>query len=134
MISTKQKLATVATTLALGCGLTLGGVPAFAESKEGVNHSSPISSVQKQEQIPFTGYVISVDNKYMIVADTPTKEEALLYQNNWWELAAQGKILRVPISIDDHYEIGEKLNVFSKMWTSSIPPIAGMPTIERISE
>ncbi|MGN9865401.1 DUF3221 domain-containing protein [Bacillus swezeyi] len=134
MISTKQKLATVATTLVLGCGLTVGAAPAFANSNEGASHASPISSVQKQEQIPFTGYVISADDKYLVVADMPTKEEALSYQNDWWELAAQGKILRVPISVGDHYEIGEKLNVFSKGWTFSIPPIAVMPTIEKISE
>ncbi len=33
--------------------------------------------------------------------DTSKKEEALSYQKNWWELASQNKILRVPISNED---------------------------------
>ncbi|MGR5965914.1 DUF3221 domain-containing protein [Bacillus cereus] len=129
-----KKLVTVATTLALGCGVSFGITPAFADSNEvSTNHTS-ISTIEKLEQTPFTGYIISVDNNYLVVADTPSKEEALFYQNDWWELAFQNKILRVPISSGDTYALGEKLNIFAKAWTYSIPPIAVMPTIEKIVE
>jgi len=129
-----KKLVTVATTLALGCGFSFAITPAFADSNEVSTTNTPISSIQKHEQIPFTGYVISVDSHYLVVADTSTKEEALSYQNDWWELASQNKILRVPISSGNNYALGEKLNVFAKAWTFSIPPIAVMPTIEKIVE
>ncbi len=71
-----------------------------------------------------TGYVISVDGNYLVVANTTTKEEALSYQGDWWELASQNKILRVPIYAGDHYQLGEKLNVLSAGWTFSILSIA----------
>ncbi|EOO23012.1 hypothetical protein ICM_06235 [Bacillus cereus BAG1X2-3] len=54
-----------------------------------------------------------MDANYLVVANITTKEEALSYQNDWWELFAQNKILRVPISAGDHYLPCEKLNVFS---------------------
>ncbi|AEA14339.1 MULTISPECIES: DUF3221 domain-containing protein [Bacillus] len=129
-----KKLVTVATTLALGCGFSFSITPAFADSNEVSTTNTPISSIQNQEQLSFTGYVISVDSHYLVVANTSTKEEALSYQNNWWELASQNKILRVPISSGDNYALGEKLNVFAKAWTYSIPPIAIMPTIEKVVE
>lgn len=133
MIKTKQKLVVLATTLVLGCGLTVGSAPAFSEVNDFSSHRS-LSSVEKEEQQPFTGYVISIDDIYMIVADTPTKEEALSYKDDWWELALQNKILKVPVSSDDAYVLGAKLNVYANAWTNSIPPIAIAPTIEKISE
>ncbi|OUB80930.1 DUF3221 domain-containing protein [Bacillus wiedmannii] len=127
-----KKLVTVATTVILGCGLTVGISPTFADSNEVPANHKTYSTINKQEQIPFTGYVVSVDHNYLVVANTATKEEALSYQNDWWELASQNKILRVPIFAGDHYLPGEKLNVFSVGWTFSIPPIAVMPTIEKV--
>ncbi|HHT7190668.1 DUF3221 domain-containing protein [Bacillus cereus group sp. Bc222] len=129
-----KKLVTVATTVALGCGLTVGTTPVFADSNEVSENHTEHSTIKKQEQISFTGYVISVDGNYLVVGNTTTKEEALSYQNDWWELASQNKILRVPISAGDHYLLGEKLNVFSVGWTFYIPPIAVMPTIEKIAD
>lgn len=128
-----KKLVIVATTVALGCGLTVSIIPAFADSNEVPANHRTHSTILKQEQIPFTGYVISVDDNYLVVANTTTKEEALSYQNGWWELTSQNKILRVPISSGNHYLPGEKLNVFSVGWTFSIPPIAVMPTIEKVA-
>lgn len=133
MIKTKQKLVVLATTLALGCGLTVGSAPALAEAND-FSSLRNISSVEKEEQQPFTGYVISIDDIYMIVADTPTKEEALSYKDDWWELALQNKILKVPVLSDDAYVLGDKLNVYANAMTKSIPPIAITPTIEKISE
>ncbi|MCU5601492.1 MULTISPECIES: YobA family protein [Bacillus cereus group] len=131
MFSKKQKLVTVVTTLTLGCGLVFGLTPTSADS---ISNPTPIKEEQVRIQIPFTGYVISADDNYLVVADTNTKEETLSYQNNWWELASQNKILRVPITSKDNYSVGEKLNIFSVGWTHSIPPIAVMPVIEKIIE
>ncbi|MEC2468902.1 DUF3221 domain-containing protein [Bacillus cereus] len=129
MFSKKQKLLTVVTTLTLGCGFTFGLTPASADT---ANNTSPIKEEQVRIQIPFTGYVISVDNNYLVVASTSTKDEALAYQNDWWELVTQNKILRVPISNAEQYKLGEKLNVYAVGWTYSLPPIAIMPTIEKV--
>lgn len=131
MFSKKQQLVTVVTTLTLGCGLTFGLTPTLADS---ISNPTPIKEEQVRIQIPFTGYVISADDNYLVVADTNTKEEALSYQNDWWELSSQNKILRVPITNKDNYSVGEKLNIFSVGWTHSIPPIAVMPVIEKIIE
>ncbi|MEI4605828.1 DUF3221 domain-containing protein [Bacillus cereus] len=89
---------------------------------------------RKKNKYPFTGYVIPVDDNYLVIANTTTKEEALSYQNDWWELASQNRILRVSISSGDHYLPGEKLNIFSVGWTFSNPPIAVMPTIKTVIE
>ncbi|MBW3496364.1 DUF3221 domain-containing protein [Bacillus sp. FDAARGOS_1420] len=129
-----KKLVNVATIVALGFGLTVGITPAFADFNEVLASHTTYPTVQKQEQIPFTGYVISVDDNYLVVANTTTKEEALSYQNDWWEVASQNEILRVPISSGDHYLPGEKLNIYSVGWTFSIPPIAVMPNIETVIE
>ncbi|SFM39160.1 Protein of unknown function [Bacillus sp. 5mfcol3.1] len=134
MISKKQKLATIVTAFTLGCGFTFGVAPTFADSIEGSVQHQSLSSTQKQEQKPFTGYIISVDHNYLVVANTSTKEEAISYQNDWNELISQNKILRVPISNSKNYMVGEKLNVYAVAWTASLPPIAVMPTIEKVME
>ena len=132
MFKTKQKLIAVATTLTLGCGFTFSSAPAFADVNNNSMKTISVKEEQVQAQIPFTGYVIESADNYLIIANTDTKEEALSYQNDWWELVSQNKILRVPISNSDNYLMGDKLNVFSAAWTFSIPPIAIMPTIEKI--
>ncbi|MGE8055839.1 DUF3221 domain-containing protein [Bacillus mycoides] len=130
----KKKVVTTVTALTLGCGFTFGLSPAFADSTKTAANNTPVHSIQNQEQEPFTGYVISVDKNYLVVASTSTKDEALAYQNDWWDLVSENKILRVPIYAGDHYLPGEKLNVFSVGWTFSIPPIAVMPTIEKVAD
>ncbi|MEC2469021.1 DUF3221 domain-containing protein, partial [Bacillus cereus] len=117
MFTKKQKLVTAVTTLTLGCGFTFGLTPAFADSNKSSESATPIHSIQNQEQEPFTGYVISVDNNYLVVAATSTKDEALAYQNDWWELVSQNKILRVPVSSGEDYTLGDKLNVYAVGWT-----------------
>ncbi|AQT85264.1 hypothetical protein ERICIV_00324 [Paenibacillus larvae subsp. larvae] len=129
---TKKKLVAVATTLTLGLGLTAGLTPAFAHSDESSLKSTSISSASKQEQPPFTGYIISVGDTYMTVANTPTKEEAL--EGNWGDLVGQGKILIVPVPKNEVYAVGEKVNVFYQLAHFSNPPIAILPTIEKVSE
>ncbi|MGX5634565.1 DUF3221 domain-containing protein [Bacillus thuringiensis] len=132
MFITKQKLITVATTLTLGCGFTFSSAPAFADLNHNSTKTTSVKKEQVRVQVPFTGYVIATDDNYLIIANTTTKEEALSYQNDWWELVSQNKILRVPISNSDNYVVGDKLNVFSSGWTFSIPPIAIMPIIEKV--
>ncbi|EEL67809.1 MULTISPECIES: DUF3221 domain-containing protein [Bacillus] len=130
MFTKKQILVTTVTALTFGCGFTFGLTPAFADSSKASVGTTPIHSIQKQE--PFTGYVISVDNNYLVVAATSTKDEALAYQHDWWDLVSQNKILRVPVSNGEDYKLGEKLNVYAVGWTASLPPIAVMPTIEKV--
>ncbi|PGS78531.1 DUF3221 domain-containing protein [Bacillus cereus] len=134
MFTTKQKLVTVATALTLGCGFSFGLTPAFADSNDAFTKVNSTKHEQIRIQIPFTGYIISANDQYLIVADTSTKEEALSYQNNWWELASQNKILKVPTSNTNNYTLGEKINVFSAAWTFSIPPIAINPIIEKVTQ
>ncbi|ASL62779.1 DUF3221 domain-containing protein [Bacillus cereus] len=133
MFNKKQTFVTTVTALTLGCGFTFGFTPAFADSNKISLNDTSVHSIQNQEQEPFTGYVISVDNNYLVVAATSTKDEALAYQTDWWELVSQNKILRVPISNDENYKLGEKLNIYAAAWTKSLPPIAVMPTIEKLA-
>lgn len=83
MFTAKQKLVTVATTLAFGCGFTFGLTPVSAAPNESSADRVSISSVEKLKQTLFTGYVVSIDNNYMTVIDISTLEEALLYQGDW---------------------------------------------------
>ncbi|HDR6318674.1 TPA: DUF3221 domain-containing protein [Bacillus thuringiensis] len=133
MFNKRQKVVRTATALTLGCGLIFGLTPAFADSNKTSANNTPVHSIQKQEQEPFTGYVISVDKNYLVVAATSTKDEALAYQNDWWDLVSQNKILRVPVSDGEDYTLGEKLNVYAGAWTYSLPPIAVMPTIKKLA-
>ncbi len=132
MFNKKQIFVTTVTALTLGCGFTFELTPAFAGSNKVSANNIPVHSIQNQEQEPFTGYVISVENNYLVVAATSTKDEALAYQHAWWDLVSQNKILRVPVSDGDNYTLGEKLNIYAAAWTKSLPPIAVMPTIEKV--
>ncbi|WP_094701505.1 DUF3221 domain-containing protein [Brevibacillus laterosporus] len=134
MKMSKNKLIAAVTTLTLGFGFTIGVAPAFADSNQSALQHASISSIEKEEQQPFTGYVISIDDMYMVVANTSTQEEALSYKDNWWKLASQNKIIRVPVSTNDDFAVGEKLNVFATAWTWSIPPIALASKIEKIAD
>ncbi|EJR28488.1 MULTISPECIES: DUF3221 domain-containing protein [Bacillus cereus group] len=134
MFTKKQRLVASVTALTLGYGFTFGLSPVFADSNQNSVSSKPVHSVQIQEQDPFTGYIILVDNNYLVVAATSTRDEALAYQNDWWELVFQNKILRVPISNTEHYKLGEKLDVYAVGCTASLPPMAVMPTIEKLAD
>ncbi|QEL82899.1 DUF3221 domain-containing protein (plasmid) [Bacillus sp. JAS24-2] len=132
MFTTKQKLVTVVTTLALGCGFTFGLTPACAATNEPSTDRISISSVEKQ-QTSFAGYVVSIDNPYMTVIDVPTMEETLVYQENWWDIVNNNKIQIVPIPNDVSFTVGDKLNVYFKAMTISVPPIAMSPIIEKLT-
>ncbi|WP_046655275.1 hypothetical protein [Paenibacillus larvae] len=127
---TKKTLIAVATSLTLGLGLTAGLTPAFAHSDESSLKDTSISSASKQEQLPFTGYVISVGDVYMTIVDAPSIEEAL--NGDWGDLLDQGKILIAPIPENKTYAVGDKVNVFYELAHRSNPPIAILPTIEKV--
>ncbi|MEB8676362.1 DUF3221 domain-containing protein [Bacillus cereus] len=127
MIKVKQKLVTLATTLVLGCGFTFGITPASADLIS-------TSSFEKLQQIHFTGYVVSVDSNYMTIVDTPTMEKAQMYQENWWNLVNENKILLVPVLDNNSYTIGDKLDVYFEAMTMSLPPIAMSPIVEKVAE
>ncbi|MED2762583.1 DUF3221 domain-containing protein [Bacillus thuringiensis] len=129
MFFKKIGLITTVTTLTLGCGIVFGSTSTFADSTN-VFSPSPIED-EARIQIPFTGYVISVDSHHLIIVDASTKEEALSYQDNWWKLISQNKILKVPILNSEHYTLGEKLHIYAAAWTKSLPPIAISPVIEK---
>ncbi|PES71946.1 DUF3221 domain-containing protein [Bacillus cereus] len=128
--TTKQKLVTLATVLALGCGFTFGLTPASAASNESSTDRASVSSVEKQHQTLFTGYVVSIDDNYMTVIDTPTLEEALAYQENWQDLVNKDKVLIVPVPEDNSYTVKDK----STFMNMSFPPIAMSPIIEKVTE
>ncbi|AJA23092.1 TPA: DUF3221 domain-containing protein [Bacillus thuringiensis] len=134
MIKVKQKLVTLATTLVLGCGFTFGITPASAASNENTTDLISTSSFEKLQQIHFTGYVVSVDSNYMTIVDTPTMEKAQMYQENWWNLVNENKILLVPVLDNNSYTIGDKLDVYFEAMTMSLPPIAMSPIVEKVAE
>ncbi|WP_205751576.1 hypothetical protein [Bacillus cereus] len=70
----------------------------------------------------------------MTIVDTPTMEEAFLYQENWWDLINRNKILLVPVPDDTSYAVGDKLNIYFNVMTMSLPPIAISPIIEKTTE
>lgn len=134
MFTSKQKFVAATTTLALGWGVTAGITPALAHSDVSPSNDTSIYCLVKEDRLPFTGYVISISHGHMLVADTPTREEALFYLGSWWVLAFQDKLLKVPISNPAPYMIGEKVKVFARAMTNSIPALAIVPKIERIQE
>ncbi|ARF70109.1 DUF3221 domain-containing protein [Paenibacillus larvae subsp. pulvifaciens] len=127
---TKKKLVAVATSLTLGLGFAAGATPTFAHPEKSSSDNMSISSVNKQEQQPFTGYVVAVGDVYMTIVDAPSLEEAL--NGDWIDLLDQGKILLAPIIQNEKFVVGDKVNVFYQLEHHSNPPIAIAPTIEKI--
>ncbi|AQR76806.1 DUF3221 domain-containing protein [Paenibacillus larvae] len=127
---TKKTLVAVATSLTLGLAFSAGASPTFAHSDDTLSPS--VSSVEKQDQIQFTGYITSIGDVYATVVDASTKEEAL--QGNWVDLVNQNKVLLVPLSQNEKFVVGDKVNVSYQMMHPSNPPIAIAPTIEKIFE
>ncbi|MEC2940552.1 DUF3221 domain-containing protein, partial [Bacillus cereus] len=71
---------------------------------------------------------------YMTIVDAPTMEEAQMYQENWWDFVNKNKILLVPILDNNSYILGDKLDVYFKAMTMSLPPIAMSPIVEKVTE
>ncbi|MBG9732816.1 DUF3221 domain-containing protein [Paenibacillus alvei] len=129
---TKKNLVVAVLTLSLGLGVAAGATPALAHADESASNNISVSAMDKQDQSTFTGFVSSVGDTYMTIVNAPTKEQAL--QGEWWELVNQGKILLVPVPENGTYAVGDQLNVHYKAMTKSLPPIAIMPVLEKITE
>lgn len=90
----KKKIITLLTTLTLACGCTV--------ALDSPNQTSTASL--KTET--FTGYVISIDTVYILVADTPTKKEALSYSEVEAMKFIPNKLLKLPIEKNRNYQLG----------------------------
>ncbi|MBG9792463.1 hypothetical protein ABD76_08130 [Paenibacillus dendritiformis] len=129
---TKKKLVVGVLALSLGLGFTAGVTPTFAHADESASTRISGASIEDRELVPFTGYVISIGDTYMTIANAPTKEEAL--QGEWWDLVNQGKILLVPSPKNETYAAGDKVKVYYKAMTMSLPPIAISPILEKVTD
>ncbi|MDJ1475475.1 DUF3221 domain-containing protein [Bacillus sp. LS15-K4] len=94
---TKKTIITLVATLTLACGCTV------ALDAPNQTHTT----TQKTET--FTGYVISIDTVYILVADTPTKKEALSYSEVEAMKFIPNKLLKLPIEKNKNYQLGDKL-------------------------
>ncbi|HDR8182597.1 TPA: DUF3221 domain-containing protein [Bacillus thuringiensis] len=117
---TKKIIIALVTTLTLACGCTV--------ALDSPNQTSTASL--KTET--FTGYVISIDTVYILVADTPTKKEALSYSEVEAMKFIPNKLLKLPIEKNRNYQLGDKLVISFGATTKSTPPIANDATIEKI--
>ncbi|PFB63432.1 DUF3221 domain-containing protein [Bacillus cereus] len=117
---TKKTIITLVTTLTLACGCTV--------AVDAPNQTNTASL--KAET--FTGYVISVDTVYILVADTPTKREALSYSEMEAIKFIPNKLLKIPIEKNRNYQLGDKLVISFGVTTKSTPPIANDAIIEKI--
>lgn len=129
---TKKNLVVAVLTLSLGLGFAVGATPALAHADESASNSISVSTVDKQAQSTFTGFVSSIGDTYMTIVNAPTKEQAL--QGEWWEFVNQGKVLLVPVPQNKAYAVGDQLHVHYSAMTKSLPPIAIMPVLEKVTE
>ncbi|MCW1242377.1 MULTISPECIES: DUF3221 domain-containing protein [Bacillus] len=116
----KKTIITLITTLTLACGCTV--------ALDAPNQTNTTSL--KTET--FTEYVISIDTVYILVADTPTKKEALTYSEMEAMKFIPNKLLKIPIEKNRNYQFGDKLVISFSVTTKSTPPIANDATIEKI--
>ncbi|MEH7152985.1 DUF3221 domain-containing protein [Bacillus thuringiensis] len=125
-----KKLVTIATTVTVGCGFTFLSTTASADTNP---VTSAVSGMNHKAESPYiTGYVVSIHENYMTVIDTPTKEEAM--KQDLYTAALQQKALLVPIHKGMDVSIGNKVSVFTKAVTKSIPAHAISPIIQKIEE
>ncbi|KYG27176.1 hypothetical protein AZF08_15600 [Bacillus gaemokensis] len=81
---------------------------------------------------PYINKIDKIEESYLIIADISTKNEALSYQNDWWELVSQNKLLKIPVSNKNIFHVGDKLHAYTKGIIKSLPPIAIAPTIKKV--
>ncbi|PGS79424.1 DUF3221 domain-containing protein [Bacillus cereus] len=133
MKALQSKVMITAASLTLGGSFLLGGVPASADIAS--PSTAAVSTMNSMEETPYlTGYIVSINDNYLTVIDAPTREEALLLQKDLYAEALQHKILLVPINKDMNFAVGNKVSVFTKAVTSSIPAQAIAPTIQKIMD
>lgn len=125
---TNKKIITLVTTLTLVCGCAVALL--LLCFKDSPNQTS----TESLKTETFTGYVISIDTVYILVADTPTKKEALSYSEMEAIKFIPNKLLKVSIENNKNYQLGDKLVISFGVTTKSIPPIAADPTVKKISD
>ncbi|MCP1162405.1 MULTISPECIES: DUF3221 domain-containing protein [Bacillus] len=118
----KKKIITLVTTLTLACGCTVALDPP---------NQANTTSLKTET---FTGYVIAIDTVYILVADTPTKKEALSYSEAEAIKFIPNKLLKLPIEKNKNYQLGDKLFISFGVTTKSTPSIATDATIEKIRD
>jgi len=129
----QSKSIITAASFALAGGFLLGGTLVSADTTPVT--SSAVSSMNQLAETPYlTGYVVSMNENYMTVIDAPTKEEAMKLQQDIYTAALQHKALLVPIQKGMDFSVGNKVSVFTKAVTHSIPAHAISPTIQKIEE
>ncbi|MGU3441239.1 DUF3221 domain-containing protein [Bacillus cereus] len=133
MKALQSKVMITAASLTLGGSFLLGGIPASADIAS--LSTASVSTMNSMEETPYlTGYIVSINDNYLTVIDAPTLEEALLLQQDLYAEALQHKILLVPINKDMNFAAGNKVSVFTKAVTSSIPAQAIAPVIQKIMD
>ncbi|MBW3496489.1 DUF3221 domain-containing protein [Bacillus sp. FDAARGOS_1420] len=131
MKTLQPKKVITAASFALVGGFLLGGTLVSADTTPAT--SSAVSGMNQIAETPYlTGYVVSINENYMTVIDAPTKEEAMKLQQDLYTAALQHKALLVPIQKGMDFAIGNKVSVFTKAVTHSIPAHAIAPTIKKI--
>ncbi|MED2749005.1 DUF3221 domain-containing protein [Bacillus thuringiensis] len=133
MKTLQSKNIITAASFALVGGFLLGGTLVSADTTPVT--SSAVSSMNQMAETPYlTGYIVSINENYMTVIDAPTKEEAMKLQQDLYTAALQHKALLVPIQKGMDFSVGNKVSVFTKTVTKSIPAHAISPTIQKIEE
>jgi len=93
----------------------------FLSSRSRINDESPSD-------------IIYIKSAACSELDTPTLEEAMLYQKNWQDLVNTNKVLIGPVPEGNYYTLEDKLNVKFTMVTMSLPPISISPIIKKVTE
>ncbi|MEC4693471.1 DUF3221 domain-containing protein [Bacillus anthracis] len=117
---TKKTIITLITILTLACGCTVA-----------LDAPTQTSTASLKTET-FTGYVISIDTVYILVADTATQKEALSYSEMEAIKFIPNKLLKIPIEKNRNYQLGDKLVISFGVTTKSTPPIAKDAIVEII--
>ncbi|WHT90822.1 DUF3221 domain-containing protein [Bacillus cereus] len=117
---TKKTIITLITILTLACGCTVALDPPTQTNTVSLKAEN------------FTGYVISIDTVYILVADTATQKEALSYSEMEAIKFIPNKLLKIPIEKNRNYQLGDKLVISFGVTTKSTPPIAKDAIVEKI--
>ncbi|PGS78015.1 hypothetical protein COC69_17200 [Bacillus cereus] len=133
MKALQSKTIITAVSLTLGGSFLFGGLSVSADTQS--PSTTSVSSINDIAEVPYlTGYVVSINDNYITVIDAPTKDEAMYLQQDLYTAALQHKVLLVPVNKEMSFAIGNKVSVFTKAVTSSIPAQAIAPTIKKIIE
>ena len=80
-----------------------------------------------------TGYIVAMKNNNILVIAASNKEEAVALRNNLYTLFLRNQIIVVPFSENEEFCIGDKVAVYTKEVTFTIPPQAIGAKIKKIT-